>query len=226
MIISPHMQGSLEWLTARAGIPTASEFDNLVSPTGKIRTGETPKTYLASKLAEAWSGSPLSDFNSWAMDQGNLLEEEARPWAAFEFGKEIQQVGLITTDDGRVGASPDGICGDQGLEIKCPQPTAHVKYLLNGVLPDDYIMQVQGGMWVTGFTSWLFISYSRRMPKLVLTVERDDKIQNAISEALALFMGNFDDGWKRLCDLNDGPPKRLAAKHPAPQFDGKLTYLQ
>lgn len=226
MIISPHAQGSLEWMTARAGIPTASDFDNLVSPTGKVRTGEMPKTYLASKLAEAWSGSPLSDFNSWAMDQGNILEEEARPWAAFELGKEIKQVGLITTDDGRLGCSPDGLIGEQGVEIKSPQPTHHVKYLLNGTLPDDYILQVQCGMYVTGFESWLFISYNRRLPKLVLTIEKDEKIQAAIEEALEAFLDAFDAGWKHLCELNGGPPKRRAITPAKTNGEISLTYLQ
>ena len=56
MIISKHPQGSIEWMQARAGIPTASEFDNLVTPKWEVRTGQMPKTYLARKLAEWWQG--------------------------------------------------------------------------------------------------------------------------------------------------------------------------
>ena len=47
-------QGSLEWLQLRAGVPTASEFDSLVSPTWEIRKGDMPRTYLHKKLAEWW----------------------------------------------------------------------------------------------------------------------------------------------------------------------------
>jgi hypothetical protein len=50
------VQGSADWLQVRAGIPTCSEFDALISPLGKIRTGEGPQTYLARKLAEKWIG--------------------------------------------------------------------------------------------------------------------------------------------------------------------------
>ena len=40
-------QGSVEWMQARAAIPTASEFDALISPLGEIRKGKMPATYLA-----------------------------------------------------------------------------------------------------------------------------------------------------------------------------------
>src|ERR1700733_12389573 len=58
-------QGSVEWLNLRAGLPTASDFDALVSPLGKVRTGEGVKSFLAKKVAEAWQGGPLLEFNTW-----------------------------------------------------------------------------------------------------------------------------------------------------------------
>jgi Na+/alanine symporter len=57
-------QGSVEWMQARSGIPTASEFDALVTPKWKVKTGDGPKTYLAKKLAEWWLGGPLASFNT------------------------------------------------------------------------------------------------------------------------------------------------------------------
>jgi len=103
-------QQSVEWIEARCGIPTASEFDCLISPDGKPREGETPKTFLCRKLAEAWNG-PLPGFGSFATEQGQILEGEAIPWAEFEFGWKIERVGLVTTDDGRIG------CFDRKTDI-------------------------------------------------------------------------------------------------------------
>lgn len=191
-------QGSFEWLEARAGIPTASEFDALVSPTGKIRTGQTPRSYLARKVAEWWLGGPLPEFGSVAMDYGKVLEEEARPAYALHANVDVRQVGLILSDDGRVGCSPDGLIGDDsGVEIKCPSPQTHTAYLLAGELPDDYVLQVQGSMYVTGFQRWTFVSYCRRFPLFVLSVERDPGIQDVLENALAGFFELFDDAKER-----------------------------
>lgn len=227
MIVSPHAQGSVDWMIARAGIPTASEFGNLVTDGFEIRKGEMPKSYVAKKLAEAWIGGPLAEFSSFDMEQGTILEDEAIPWFEFERGVKVERTGLITTDDGRIGASPDGLLLDAGLEIKCPRVETQIKYLLKGALPPEYGPQVHGGMLVTERPMWTFVSYSRRLPKLVLSIPRDDKIQSVLLIALMEFRAAFDKGWARLCELNDGPPKRKSF-HPTSQPEEKpeLTYLQ
>jgi len=207
-------QRSVEWMQARAGIPTASEFDQLVTLDFKIRTGEMPKSYLAKKLAEAWLGGPLPAFNSFDMDQGNILEEEAIPWYELEFGATIQRVGLITTNDGRIGCSPDGLLKYGGIEIKCPLVQTHIGYLLAGELPKQYAVQVYGSMFVSGLPRWTFVSYHRRLPALHLIIERNAAIQSAIAFALDEFLERFDRGMKRLEELNGGPPRRPAPMRP------------
>lgn len=223
MKILPFEQGSVEWMRARAGIPTASELDNIISPTWKIRTGEMPKSYLAAKLAEAWLGGPLIGFNVFDVEQGRILEEEARPWLELELNTEIARVGLCTTDDGSVGCSPDGIIWSEdegcGVEIKCPQPTAHVKYLLRGEVPPEYLAQIHGGMYVTGFKEWKFLSYSRGFPKLLLTVERNEEIQTQIGQALFNFLQDFSEGFERLSEINGGPPKRRPIAAPKQELE-------
>jgi len=216
MKTNPHPQGSVEWLQARAGIPTASEFDNLITPEGKVRTGQMPKSYLAAKLAEWWQGGVLAQFNSFDMEQGRILEEEAIPYYELETGQEIRRVGLCTTDDKRIGCSPDGLLGDDsGIEIKCPRMETHVGYLLDGGLPKQYVAQVHGAMLVTGYPEWKFLSYCRRMPPLLLTVPRDDELQDALKCALEMFLESFDAGKEKLCELNGGPPERRVAPMPA-----------
>lgn len=211
IIHTEYAQRSVEWMQARAGIPTASEFDALLTPEFKIRTGQMPLTYLAKKVAEAWQGGPLAGFNTFDMDQGNILEEEAVPWYELEFGEVIDRPAFITTDDGRIGCSPDGLLGqDGGIEIKCPEVHTHVGYLLAGELPPQYAAQVHGSMFVTGRKWWKFLSYRRHFPALLLTVERDEEAQEMIAEALEQFLGRFDRAMERLAELNGGPPKRTA----------------
>lgn len=207
-------QRSLEWMQARAGKPTASEFDALLTPKFEVRKGQMPQTYLAKKVAEAWLGGPLAGFNTFDMDQGNILEEEALPWYELEFGAKVDRVGLCTTDDERVACSPDGLLGDScGLEVKCPEVHTHVGYLLAGVLPPDYAAQVHGSMFVTGMSEWKFLSYCRRFPPLLLTVERDEAIQQSIADALGAFLERFDAAMKRLTEINGGPPVRKEFAH-------------
>lgn len=187
-------QGEAEWALLRLGKVTASEADNLLTPTLEPRKGEMPKTYLATKLAESWRGEPLPGFSSWATEQGQLLEDEARRWYAFEFDSErIQNVGFIEHDDGRCGCSPDALIGDDcGLELKCPEAHTHVKYLLAGELPKEYAPQVHFSLYVTGRPRWKFVSYRRKFPALVLTVERDERIIKVIETALRNFYMAFD----------------------------------
>ncbi len=212
-------QGSVEWHQLRAGIPTASEFDALITPLGKIKTGEGPKTYLAKKLAQWWLGGPLStEMSSFAMDQGSFMEDFCIPWYELEYETKIQRVGFITTDDVDAGCSPDGLLGDDGgLELKAPQIETHIGYLLGGVVPSDYIAQVQGSMFVTGRKWWKFVSYRRKLPALVLHVDIDDDFQEALYEALSDFSDRFEAGKQRLVDLNGGPPKRAVYQAPQPQ---------
>lgn len=202
-------QNSLEWLTARAGIPTASEWDALVSPKFEIRTGEMPKTYLARKVAEAWIGGPLPGWNSIDMDLGKILEDEAKPFYTLTYGHEIQNVGFITSDDGQIGCSPDGLIGeDGGIEIKCPEAHTHVRYLLSGELPKEYAAQVHGSMYVTGRAWWRFMSYRRRFPPFMLQINRDEEIMGIMGEALDEFLSKFQAAMKYLEELNGGPPRR------------------
>lgn len=212
MIIHPAEPNSLEWLAARAGIPTASELDQLLTPLFKIRTGQMPQSYIARKVAEAWLRSPIAGFQSIDMEIGSVLEKEALPFYELLHGVKVQRVGLVLTDDKRFGASPDGLLVSEcGLECKCPRADTHVRYLLENKVPDDYLAQVHGGMYATGYSRWVFMSYHRRMPPLILIVERDPEIQDSIAAALAAFNLSFDLCMATLEKVNGGPPRRSSA---------------
>jgi hypothetical protein len=193
------VQGESDWLQARVGKVTASEADQLLTPEFAIRTGEMPRTYLARKLAESVLRRPLEGFASFETEQGEILEAEARAWFAFEYPHKVRQIGFIEHDDGRCGCSPDALLDDDGgLEIKAPQPTNHVKYLLDGKLPKDYAVQVHFSIYVTGRPWWKFVSYRRKFRPFVLTVERDEAIIAKINEALTQFYEKFDAALERI----------------------------
>jgi hypothetical protein len=211
-------QGHIDWFKLRMGIPTASELSNLLTPEFELRKGEMPKSYVYSKVAEAWSGRPLISTGNWNTEQGQLLEDEAVPWYALEYDKQVKQVGFITTDDGRFGCSPDGLIAassgnyegaaihngagyDCGLEIKSPAAHTHVKYLVNGCLPKEYACQVMGSMFATGFEKWLFVSYRRGFPALVLEIYRDEKAMSMIRAAINQFHADFDRAMERISNI-------------------------
>lgn len=193
-------QGDAEWHMLHVGRVTASEMDALMTPEFKIRTGETPKTYLYRKLAEGYRGKPLPGFYSWQTEQGIELEAEARRTYCFtqeDYG--LRNVGFCEHEDGRSGCSPDALIGDEGgLEIKAPEPTNHVRYLIDGVLPKDYVMQVHFSMYVTGRPWWKFASYHRGYPMFILRVERNEEACKTIAEALSGFYAKYDAAMTKL----------------------------
>jgi len=189
-----------DWLRLHIGRVTASEIKNLVTPAFKVRDGEMPKTYLYKKLAEAYRGQILPGFSTWSTEQGQELEAEARGWYAFTHDDyPCKLVGFVEHDNGRCGCSPDGLLGDDGgLEIKSPEPQTHVKYLMQGELPDEYAPQVHHSLYVTGRAWWRFVSYRRGFPAFVLHVERDEAICAKIETALERFYAEFDAGLAKL----------------------------
>lgn len=167
-------------------------------------------TELASELSEAANEyicelvaerlcliAPVEKTLNGAMRHGVEFEPEARRWFEFDAGVDVEQVGFITTDDGRFGCSPDGLVGECcGLELKCPQGKTHVGYLMNGGLPDEYKAQVHGSMIVTGRTSWWFLSYCPGLPPLKLLVLRDE-YTDKLAAALELFHERYAEALAR-----------------------------
>jgi hypothetical protein len=172
-------QGTDEWLQARLGVLTASNFSKFITGGGKPSAqaeGEINKL-----IAERITGQRADIFTTPWMERGTELEPKARELFEFMTNHSVNQVGLILMDDYQIGCSPDGIIGSAGLEIKCPAPATHVKWLRAGTLPEEHKAQVQGSMAVTGFDTWYFMSFNELIEPLVLCIERDqsyiDKLQ-------------------------------------------------
>lgn len=187
MLVEMIEQGSPEWFEARIGIPTASCFDKILSPTGKPST--QAGAYMNKLLAEWLTGKPTnSDSNEWML-RGSELEADARKLYEFSTDVEVGQVGIVYKDESRlVSCSPDGLTPDGGLEIKAPAPHTHVEYLLAGKIPTKYIPQVQGSMYITGRPHWDFMSYHPEMTPLIIRVERDEAYIKLLDSSLTGFI--------------------------------------
>jgi len=165
-------QGTTEWHALRLGIPTASNFDKLITTKGEPSKSRTK--YLYQLVGERLSGTKEEGYTNGYMERGIQLESEARSFYEVVTGKELKTCGFITDNHGDYGCSPDGLVGDDGLiEIKCPSMAVHVGYLIDNKLPTDYFQQVQGQMFVAE-RKWLdFISYYPGIPPLIIRVEKD-----------------------------------------------------
>jgi predicted phage-related endonuclease len=189
-------QGSPEWLRARLGVPTASCFDKILSP-AKLAPSASQGKYRARLLAEWYLGQPLDEPESGFMQRGTQLEGEAVKWFEFTTGMDAAEVGFCLTDNGDAGASPDRLVGTDGLlEIKCPSAETHMGYLLSGF--DEYVLQVQGQLWVTGRQFAYQLSYHPSIPSVLKRVERDDKTIKAIAEHVPAFAATVAAGRETL----------------------------
>lgn len=185
MIFHPVAQRSEEWHALRLGIPTASDFKKIVTPTGKLSSQHID--YLHVLLAEWFTGHVAENFKSEWMQRG--VDQEDGAIAAYEFlvSRETQPGGFFTTHDGLVGASPDRLDGDKYIvEIKCPLAPTHMGYLLNG-LEGDHKPQMQGQLWVCERESITAVSYHPEMPPATAIYKRDEQYIKLLSAALRIF---------------------------------------
>lgn len=179
-------QGSSEWARARMGIPTASSFDKILTPTGK--PSKQAEGYRRHLIAEMVLGLPIDAPKTSWMERGTEMEGEAVCFYEFEREVAVQTVGFITDDLGRYGCSPDRLIGETGLlEIKCPSPAVHVGYMLWDHVDADYRVQLQGQLLVAE-RDWTDIcSYHPAMPPVIVRVGRDEEYIGKLRDALNQF---------------------------------------
>ena len=185
------IQGSPEWFEAHRGIPTASNFDRILTAKTMKLSAQADK-FIAELIGQIFTIGSIEPkgYISRPMQDGILMEPEARRWYEFERNCEVRQVGMCLTDDGHFGASPDALVGEDGaLELKCPLAATHVQYLLDGVLPSEYAAQVHGELIVTGREYVDFVSYCPGLPGFIVR-----QTPNAYTESLRKALDEF---WTR-----------------------------
>lgn len=187
-------QGSEEWLKLRLGVATASNFDKIITPTGKESTQF--EKYALELATQTLVSEPDSTFKNEAMQRGNALEPLARQLYQETTLNFVDEITMFKSDCGNFGYSPDGLIGEDGLlEIKCPLATTHLKYLIDNKLPSEYIPQVQGGLLLSGRKWCDFVSYHPNFKErnmLIIRVERDEE-----------FIAKLKDGIEKTIKLRD-----------------------
>ena len=183
-------QRSVEWFECRRGVPTASDFDKIVTSEGKPSKQRTK--YMYELAGQKLGGLMEEGYTSAAMQRGILLEEEARLMYSTNI-KTVITCGFCLTDYGW-GCSPDGLVDDDGLiEIKCPSLAVHVEYLLKRECPTDYWQQVQGQLLVTGRNYNDFVSYYPGVRPLIVRVKRNEEFIKLLSKELTQFICELDE---------------------------------
>lgn len=204
-------QRSPDWFAAKAGVPSASGFHNILTPTGKPTTGAKAVNYRNTLLAEWLVGGEIESYTNQWMQRGVEMEAEARESFEFITDMTVDEVGFCKSEAPVCGCSPDGLIGGgEGLEIKCPAPYTHVQYLLDGRVPNEYIPQIQGSMLVTGRDLWWFMSYHPGMDPLIIGVSRDDDYIGALAEALGKFNRELSECKQKLINKGYTPISEAA----------------
>ncbi len=183
-------QGSELWLKLRCGKLCASEMKKII--TGKTlkpaNNGEAGAH--AFELAfQRISGIVEPQYISDAMLRGQSDEIYARDAYAEHFAP-VEEVAFIESSRWgfTIGYSPDGLVGADGLiEIKSRCGKYQVETIAQDHVPDEYMIQLQTGLLVTG-RQWIdFISYCGGLPIFVKRIEPYPEYQEAIVAAATAF---------------------------------------
>ena len=187
MVIYHKIQQNTDaWFELRMRKFTASTGKKLFM--GKKTKGYTEAINLL--VYEILTDENPDDFKGSAyMKRGKELEPEAiKAYENKKFTK-VLPGGFVQSGDW-TGVSPDGIIGEDGLlEAKAPAWNTMVEYLRAGKLPDEYDVQIQFQLFVSG-RKWVdFIAYHPKLGSLILRVvpnpETQAKIANELGIAIA-----------------------------------------
>ena len=186
-------QGTDEWFSAKLGVASASDFSKIMAK----GSGATRGKYLMQLVAEELTRESNESFTSAAMAWGIKQEPKARQAYEMITDKEVDRVGFCKLSD-RIGASPDGLVGEDGmLEIKCPDTATHLETILSDNLPNEHKAQIQGQLWVCGRIWCDFVSYDPRIKNssgfFKIRVERDDNyIRSSLIPEVNKFVADLE----------------------------------
>lgn len=181
------IQGDASWLALKCGKITGSRFHAAMDVNKRTGKPNASRRALVKTLREEIAtGIPEHVEPNIYMAHGKKLEPEARRLYGFMTGRELIVPAFIHSAALEyVGFSPDGIFGDYGMiEIKCPYMEArHLRTVESKCVPDEYVPQVQGGLFVTG-RAWIdYCSYFPSLGIEIVRVQRDDAFIARLAQA-------------------------------------------
>lgn len=182
-------QQSDEWFAARCGLLTASEMKLVITPTLKIAANDKSRSHVWELAAQRITNFVEPTYQSFDMQRGK--EEECDAVILYHDNyAPLENCGFVTNDElgFPIGFSPDALCGEDGfIEVKSRCQKYQIETIVNflpiGKIPDEFVIQVQTGLFVTGRKWCDFISFGNGQPMCVIRVEPDCEVQRAIKEA-------------------------------------------
>lgn len=174
MIIHNVEQRSDEWKRLRLAKVTGTRVKDAIGANNL----KLIDTLIAEKVSQEIEDEP---FLSLPMMRGLDYEPVARKDYEKKKDRNVTQVGFITSEKYPwLGYSPDGlILGKEvrGLEIKCPNTNAHVRYIRMNCIPNEYKYQIYTAFIVCPDMKELdFVSWDSRFnlkPLHIITITRE-----------------------------------------------------
>jgi hypothetical protein len=181
-------QYDAEWWELHRARPSGSNFKKIITP-AKADFSKSAIEYVYELIGELYDPNygQHEDYVTAHMKNGSIMEPESRRFYQMETNCDVQEVGIVESDCGRFICSPDSLVGDEGvLELKNPAYKTQIKYLNEGVLPDEHKVQCHGHILVTKRPWCDFMSYANRLPPLLIRVVPDE-FTLKLAEALEKF---------------------------------------
>jgi len=165
------IQRSKDWFKIKAQKMSGSHAQAIGN------AGKGLETYIYELMSEFYSSAEKEHFSNEHTERGDELESTARGIYELEKEVEVKQVGFVEYNE-FVGCSPDGLVGEDGLiEIKCPNDTEYLKYLLFGEKQIDtkYVWQCQMQMLVVdrNWNDLVIYNPNFKNSMLIFRIERD-----------------------------------------------------
>ncbi len=192
-------QGTLPWYLLRKGIPTSSDFDQVMTP--KTRKPSSARHKYACRIL----AGRLMNWQADSLDKIDHIragkENEPIAVARLEILRDIKtrRIGLVRTNDLRFGASPDRAVAhdddhiDICIEVKSPTPPIMFEYLL---LPDQdvYACQRQGQLFVCECDKAIFHASNPFMePECTIETGRDEAFIKDLVDCLNRFSDELEE---------------------------------
>lgn len=213
------LQGSSEWFQARLGCVTSSRVAGAMSylkrKSANGEKGDESKARFDLKLqllCERLTGAVSPNYVSVWMENGKENEPLARTAYELKTGSSVEIVGLALHPTIKyAAASPDGLVGQDGLvEFKVPKPETHLRYRLNGTIPEEYQAQMLWQLACDPERKWNdFVSHVPELPEwmntFIVRMERPNNLIAAMEAEVIKFLGEVDDMMTKLHEHYGGP---------------------
>lgn len=195
----PAEQGSEAWAMERCGMVTASRCGDVTAMKQNKEEKVERRDYRIELISEILTAVPYPRYISREMQWG--IDQEPFARAAYELSRDVlvETCGFVLHPIlDRFGASPDGLVGDDGLiQIKCPNTTTHLSWMLSGTIPVEHMPQMLAEMSCTQRAWCDFVSYDPRLPEYlqlyVRRFTRDAKLIAVLEREVEHFNSEIDE---------------------------------